>query len=159
MLSNIRTKFLRRLMYMKKDNWKITWFTRWEEILNDDFFHEWNSWIENAHNPHVFYHPVMGKIWIETYLPLRNIQPLFCLADQGDIKIFMPLVLWRRNWKNAFLKHVVPLGYSDYDYHDPIIVGTPSQNQLDYFWSVVFHFIDTLNIDLIDISGIHGENR
>ena len=137
-------------------DWKFTWFTNWDKIMSDDFMSRWQQWIDNADDPHVFYHPVMGKIWIETYLPLRKIQPLFCLAEQEDMKIFMPLVMWRRNWKNAFLKHIIPLGYSDYDYNDSLVIGGPGWKDIDQFWEKLIADLKKKNPDKIEITGIRG---
>jgi CelD/BcsL family acetyltransferase involved in cellulose biosynthesis len=138
-------------------DWKFTWFTNWDEILRDEFMNRWQQWVDKADDPHVFYHPVMGKIWIETYLPLRKIQPLFCLAEQGDMKIFMPLVMWKRNWKNAFLKHIVPLGYTDYDFNDPVVICHPDHGKIDKFWFKLINDLNKFNPDKIEITGIQSD--
>jgi CelD/BcsL family acetyltransferase involved in cellulose biosynthesis len=65
------------------------------------------------------------------------------------------MILWRRNWKNAFQRLLVPVGYSDYDYHDPIIVGPNHELFIESFWHEFAQELisaspvkfDSLNID------------
>ena len=72
---------------------------------------------------HVFFHPALCMAWLETYRPIRKLEPLFCIGDSNHNHFFLPLVLWRKNWKNAFQKVIVPVGYSDFDYHEPYCIG------------------------------------
>jgi hypothetical protein len=67
----------------------------------------------------------------------------------------MPLILWKQNWKNAFQRCLLPLGHSDFDYHDPLIIGHFSEDQYDEFWNKLFEEVDRINnIDRVYISGI-----
>ncbi len=55
-----------------------------------------------------------------------------------DAVAFLPLVLWCRNWKSAWQRLLVPVGYSDYDYHDPIFVGSEGEGHLAIdFWEAL----------------------
>lgn len=111
---------------------KIEYITDWETIYSDDFQKQWLEWVEKAENSHVFFHPALCMAWLETYRPLRNLEPYFAIGkDEGNV-IFLPLVLWKRNWKNAFQKLLIPVGYSDFDYHDPISVKKCT-NQISVF--------------------------
>ena len=107
------------------------WITTWDEIWSDAFVSQWLDWMDKSENAHVFFHPSLVKAWVNTYLPIRDIQPLFCVVSDKNTVVFLPLVLWKKNWKNAFLNTIVPVGYSDYDYHTPILVG----NSVEFEWS------------------------
>lgn len=118
-------------------HWKFHWLTRWDEIWAPDFLSQWQSWLDHSPSAHVFFHPALAKAWVETYLPLRNIKPVFLIAESSEHTIFFPLVLWKRDWKNAFQRILIPVGYSDYDYHNPIITGGDPGIMLvmDIFWT------------------------
>jgi len=119
---------------LKKESWKFHWLTRWDEIWADGFVQQWQSWLDESPSAHVFFHPALVKAWVETYLPLRDIRPYFLIAESPDHTVFFPLVLWRRNWKNAFQRLLIPVGYSDYDYHDPIVTGPEELFNWSAFW-------------------------
>lgn len=103
---------------------------------------EWHELAEAGVCSHVFFHPAMVKAWLETYKPLRHIKPLMIRADNGDNVALLPMVLWHRNWKNAFQKAIVPVGYSDFDYHDPLFRNHPSEHSLSEYWDGLIKFID-----------------
>lgn len=119
-----------------KMNWKFHWLTRWEEIWDESFVQQWQRWLDESPSAHAFFHPALVRAWIETYMPLRDIRPYFLIAESNKQKVFFPLVLWRRNWKNAFQRLLIPVGYSDYDYHDPIIVHSDGDtlDNMESFW-------------------------
>jgi hypothetical protein len=120
-----------------KTHWKFHWLTRWEEIWDEGFVRQWQAWLDESPSAHVFFHPAMVKAWMETYLPLRDLLPCFLIAESAAHIVFFPLVFWRRNWKNAFQKLLIPVGYSDYDYHDPIVVGLKTEESIgmNSFWA------------------------
>jgi len=96
--------------------------------------------------------------WLDTYRLLRNLTPLFCIAQKDDLRIFLPLVLWKQNWKNAFRKIVVPVGYSDFDYHDPLVNCTLSENEWANFYKLLASAIKSkLHYDAMEINGIRSE--
>ncbi len=114
-----------------------------------------NSFISQAETGHVFFQPEMIRSWLDTYLPLQNMTPIFVMGSDGRNEVFMPLVLWQRNWKNAFLKMIVPIGNSDYDYHDPIFKFKPTQEEVDSFWPRLVAFLKAnYKFDILDINGI-----
>ena len=115
-------------------SWKFHWLTKWDEIWHEDFVSQWQRWLDESPSAHVFYHPALVRAWIETYLPLRDIRPCFLVAEAPGQMVFFPLVLWRRNWKNAFQKLLIPVGYSDYDYHDPLFTENVAQSDKNIFW-------------------------
>jgi CelD/BcsL family acetyltransferase involved in cellulose biosynthesis len=135
---------------------KFEWITDWETIWSEPFQTQWLEWMEHSENAHIFFHPAMAKVWVDTYMPLRDIRPLFCSATEGENTIFLPLMLWNKNWKNAFEKAIVPIGYSDFDYHDPIVVGV-DLNNLERFWKAFFEEVESRwknSFDTITIDGI-----
>jgi CelD/BcsL family acetyltransferase involved in cellulose biosynthesis len=83
---------------------------------------------------HVFFHPALVRAWVDTYLQLQHIEPRFLVATHDGCTVFLPMVLWRKNWKNAFQRVLVPVGHSDYDYHDPIVVGANTECVWSDFW-------------------------
>ena len=136
------------------------WMTDWDEIWSDPFISQWNEWLQKSDNAHVFFHPTMVKAWVDTYLPIRDIKPMFCIVTYGDTTIFFPLVVWKKNWKNALLKTIIPVGYSDFDYHDPIVVGNDTMDW-ELYWDELVNELNTtwgVDFDSIDIDGIRKEN-
>jgi len=135
---------------------KFEWITNWDEIWSNDFVNEWNNWMEKSNTSHVFFHPDIAKVWIDTYMPIRDIKPMFCIAKYKNTTIFMPLVLWKKNWKNAFIKSIIPIGYSDYDYHDPIVVG--DEIDMNLFWKKLIENINrNFSYDEFLIDGIYSK--
>ncbi len=137
-------------------SWKLKIYRSWDEVDNPRFIDEWLKWMDNTPDPHVFFHPAMVKVWVDTYRSFQNISPLYCVAEYEDITVFLPLVLWRRNWKNAFLRLIVPVGFSDFDYHDPI-VSVPRTNEImDSFWNLIESRLLAGNLCRYDKISIHG---
>ena len=139
--------------------WKFEWITDWETIWSDDFTKKWRAWLDQSWSGHVFFHPALVRAWVETYMPLWNISPLFLTASHGDVTVFLPLILWQKNWKNAFLREIIPVGYSDFDYHDPIIVGKKEVYEQNNFWSTLSEELNLLGMsyDTINITGIRAK--
>lgn len=126
--------------------WNFEWITDWKTIWSGSFQGQWREWLEQSWSSHVFFYPSLVRAWVETYLPLRDIQPLFLVARQKETTIFFPLILWRRNWKNAFLREVIPAGNSDFDYHDPIVSGPPGEFDPESFWGSLITELERNNI-------------
>lgn len=133
------------------------WITHWDEVWSEEFVSQWNKWLEESENAHVFFHPAMVKAWVDTYKPIRDLKPIFCLAIYKDVTIFFPLVIWKKNWKNAFVNFIIPVGYSDFDYHTPIVTGNADGFSWSLFWG---NLDDEIKrqwhglYDQIEISGI-----
>jgi CelD/BcsL family acetyltransferase involved in cellulose biosynthesis len=137
-------------------NWEIKFVRSFDEIQSGSFKAHWQKNIEKAEINHVFFHPSLCLGWLDAYRPIRKIEPLFCLAIRGDIQIFFPLVLWKQNWKNAYRKLIIPVGYSDFDYHDPIVSRDLSQEEWHSFYSVLLVYLKSgFNYDSIYLNGIH----
>jgi CelD/BcsL family acetyltransferase involved in cellulose biosynthesis len=135
--------------------WEIDIITDWDEIYSDSFQDQWHSLIDNAINAHVFFHPSLCLPWIDSYRPIRNLTPLFCLANRGSVNIFLPMVLWRQNWKNGFLKVVIPVGHSDFDYHDPLVTHEQSLEQWSSFFNALKYTLkDKISFDELRLDGM-----
>lgn len=134
--------------------WKFEIYKDWNEIWADDFQNRWKSLLDISPTSHVFFHPIVAKVWIDTYLPLRALDPLFAWGTSDSNEVFLPLVLWHRNWKNAFLKSIIPVGYSDYDYHDPLFRNSVSKEELNVFWEDLTSELKKFGADEILIDGI-----
>lgn len=113
------------------------------------------SFLLKYNKENVFYHPVLLKVWLETYKSLRSHQSIFIKGISENNEVFLPLVLWKRNWKNVFMRTIVAVGNSDYDYHNPVFKTQPSEYELDKFWIDLIAFLRTnFKFDNISISGI-----
>nr|MBD5376412.1 GNAT family N-acetyltransferase [Bacteroides sp.] len=111
---------------------------------------------ESVQSEHVFFHPAMIEAWMKTYVPLRKMTPIYIKGVNGESAMYLPLVLWTRNWKNAFVRTLVAIGYSDFDYHDPIVNGErPDKEAISSFWSELISFLKSkYTIDSFTIEGI-----
>ena len=138
--------------------YSFEWVTDWNTINSEEFLELWLEFYRKADNSHVFLHPSLCLAWIDTYRPLRNIEPLFCIAKYQDNSVFLPLIIWRKNWKNLFQKVVVPIGHSDFDYHQPLIINESNNHSL-FFEQLVFEIELRFNFDVIEINGLfHGHS-
>ncbi len=139
--------------------WKFNITTDWDTIYSEAFQTEWENILHLSPNAHVFFTPVLVKVWIETYRPLRDLTPYFILAENDKgVKAFMPFVLWKRNWKNAFMHTLIPVGYSDYDYHDPIFTQDVTTDEIKSFWTALFEALKkSCTFDEFIIDGLHDK--
>lgn len=133
-------------------NFKIT--TDWGQIWNNSFQKQWQELLDASPTSHVFFHPTVAKVWVDTYMPLRKMDALFVWGKTESNSVFMPLVLWYRNWKSAFVKSIIPVGYSDYDYHDPLFLHSVSKDELCTFWGELLQELQKWGADEICINGI-----
>ncbi len=132
--------------------WKFEICDDWNVIWSKEYQQRWQNLLDISPNTHVFFHPSLVRAWIETYLPLRNISPLFVWGQdyENGNEAFIPLVLWKRNWKNAFLHTIVPVGYSDY--HNPIMKY--QSVDMSVFWGTLISRLKSYSPDVIIIEGI-----
>lgn len=118
-------------------SWKLSIHKRWEEVDAPSFTEQWLKLMENPSQAHVFFHPALLSAWAGTCRSSRQIEPVYCIAEAEGVTFFLPLVLWNRNWKNAFVRMLVPAGYPDFDYHDPVVGGEASKEMVDSFWELI----------------------
>jgi CelD/BcsL family acetyltransferase involved in cellulose biosynthesis len=136
--------------------WKFEVCDNWEQIWDAEYQRQWIHLLDVSPNAHVFFHPALVKAWVKTYLPLRDLTPIFIRGYENDDEVFFPLVLWKKNWKNAFLHTIIPVGYSDYDYHEPIFLKKFTENQIQLFWQEIWDFLlKKYSFDEFMIDGLH----
>lgn len=117
----------------------------------------WYNILMQSLTSHVFFHPTVAKIWVDTYMPLRKMTPLFVWGESANgNKVFLPLVLWKRDWKGAFVHSIIPVGYSDYDYHDPLFQNEPSGEELSSFWDELIALLNSYRADDILLNGFRN---
>lgn len=139
--------------------WQFEWLVKWEDILNPAFESQWRDWIDKSADAHVFFEPSVVRAWVETYERLKHIEPRFLIArSDNHCMIFLPLVQVKENWKGAWQTSLLPVGYSEFDYHDPIVVGHQDPSLIKSFWKTLFAEI-TLRwgraFDVVAINGLH----
>ncbi len=136
------------------NNWNIEIIKDWNIIFSEKNKKKWMEVLDKSPNAHVFFHPALVEAWVETYRPLRKLEPLFIWGTHDDIQVVFPLVRWKRNWKNAFQKMIVPMGYSDFDYHDPIFSKEVSSEEIQSFYVKLLSYLK--DFDSIVFDGIHS---
>lgn len=137
-------------------SWKVQVHRAWDEVDDPSFIRQWKRWMQDSADAHVFNHPALVTAWTDTYRSLQDITPLYVVAETDGFRAFLPLVLWRRNWKNAFVRVIVPAGYSDYDYHDPVVAGQGGQAVRDSFWFSIEGFLSEEIKDRYDKIMLNG---
>lgn len=137
--------------------WSFEIYNDWKEIWSETFLMKWNHIYESSPFSHVFFHPAVARIWIDTYMPLRKITPIFVWGRYKDIEVFLPLVLWKKNWKQVFMKSIVSVGYSDYDYHDPLFSKMISDDEKEAFWVDLFESLKIYHADEVCLEGIRSD--
>lgn len=134
--------------------WRFKIVQNWKEVWEVEHLNNWNNLLMQSPTSHVFFHPIVAKIWKDTYMPLRNMTPLFVWGESTNgNKVFLPLVLWKRDWKGAFVHSIIPVGYSDYDYHDPLFQNEPSEEELSSFWNELIALLSSYKADEILLNG------
>ena len=138
--------------------WKFEISNDWEEIKSDAYQKRWLRLLDVSPNPHVFFHPSLIKVWVTTYLPIRKFSLIFIWGKESKTgnEVFFPLVLWQKNWKNAFLRTIVPAGYSDFDYHDPIFSKTITHPEIQIFYEQLLSLLnENYRYNTIVFDGLH----
>ncbi len=138
--------------------WEFEIIKDWGTIMSDSFYNKWTDLFKQSDDANVFFHPTVAMAWIKTYLPLRKISPLFFLGTNSvsGSKAFMPFIYWHMNAKNMFQRVIVPLGYSDFDYHNMLFTNNEHvgfDDKLNFF-SLCIEHLKHLDFDRIHIDGI-----
>jgi len=116
-------------------SWSFEWLTDWNAIWSPDFINQWEKWVNESPTGHVFFLPAIIRAWVETYKPLRRIEPQFLIAShESGRKVFLPLVYEEGNWKTGWHRIIVPPGYGECDYLDPIVIGDGSGEWISDWW-------------------------
>ena len=141
--------------------WRFDWITSWDEVWDPAFVAQWKTWMEQSPYAHVFFEPCLVRAWYETYRELRNIEPRFLIARRdSESTVFLPLVYDCGGWKDAWQRVIKPVGYSEFDYHDPIVVGDTASIKWAPFWD---NFIAEVwgrwkrSVDTTSIARVRGD--
>lgn len=139
---------------------QFEWVETWEDVCSPLFVEQWKRWVETADNSHVFSHPELALAWIATYRSLWNMSPRFLIARSEGMEVFFPLVVWTRNAKHLWQRLLVPVGYADFDYCEPLLVGGLQNNSWAEIWrmlkaEIIRHLGN--EVDQVDIPGIRQE--
>jgi CelD/BcsL family acetyltransferase involved in cellulose biosynthesis len=136
-------------------SWQFDILRTWEEVDDPAFLERWQRAYDTAPSRHVFSSPLLVKTWTDCYRKFQEIEPVYFIARSGGTEIYLPLVIWRRNWKNMFLRILVPAGYSDFDYHDPVVSCPVTNSLMTSFWTLVQQqVIEAIAYDKIDLNGM-----
>ena len=141
----------------KPNQFQFEWITDWETINSDVFQQKWLNWCVTAVNSHVFFHPTLANVWIKSYKTVWKISPLFAIATKNNTIIFFPLVHIRLNARSFFKQIIAPVGYSSFDYCDPLIIGDP-QDYSSQFFEEFYEELKAFNYDSLELKGLHIEN-
>jgi CelD/BcsL family acetyltransferase involved in cellulose biosynthesis len=144
---------------LKSYPWQFEWLTSWEAVWDQSFMAQWHKWIDQSVDAYVFFEPSVVGAWVETYERLKHIEPRFLIAKGGNCTIFLPLVLVKDSWKGAWQTSLRPVGYAEFDYHDPIMVGHADPSMIKSYWESLFSEIDSRwgrSLDLVAINGLRS---
>lgn len=101
--------------------WHFSWLTTWPDVFEGAESAEWMDFLGRSSSRHVFFTPALIRAWISTHQEISIVEPRFLLAQsEAGATVFLPLVITRRNWKNAGLRVMHSVGLVEYDYHDPL---------------------------------------
>lgn len=81
-----------------------------------------------AEYSHVCWHPVLLKVWYDSYKGIRRLSLywVWAIDDETYNVAMFPLVLWKRDYRGIFANVVLPIGGFDLDYHEPIFLYRPT---------------------------------
>lgn len=129
-------------------NWKFRWITDLEYIKSPVFTRWWREKLETASNKHVFFHDLLTLAWMED----KKVRPFFCIAEFENITVFYPLVIL----KKGLLRRLVPAGYDDFDYLEPLFCCPLNSETVESFWNnLISEFKrNEKNWDVIELRGI-----
>jgi hypothetical protein len=137
--------------------WEIKWIKDWEKVYSFEFQSLWQNIFNCNPDNQVFFHPEIVKAWFTSYKKVENITPLICHAKLFNIDLILPLVSWKRNIKNLRQRIIIPVGGSEFDYHDPISNERLSPDVIDSFWEELTESIHhNFYFNKLYINGLHS---
>lgn len=155
--NEINVRLQNQLNCLNNDQFRVKRLTSWDEIYSPDFQNIWSTFYNKENTNHVFFHPALSTAWIDTYRKIRDLTPLFYLFELKNKRMLIPLVIWRKNWRNVHQTVIKPLGFNDFDYADPVSTGNFRKYDFVRIWEAILSDIEkNFNHDLINISGIHN---
>lgn len=139
--------------------WRFNIIQDWNSVRDENNLYAWIYQLKFSPFSHVFFHPTMVKIWLDTYMPIRKMSPLFVWGESSNgNKVFLPLVMWKKDWRGGCLRSIIPVGYSDYDYHDPLFLNYPNEDELNSFWSELLTLLRPYHADEILLEGFRDRS-
>ncbi len=134
---------------------KMTWITGWDEIYSAEVQQIWLNHFTLDATATVFQHPQMGMTWLDAYRHNRDLKPLFCLMQNRFQSILYPLVMWCRNGRNAHQRLVIPVGFSDFDYLNPLVISSENTAfPADYYAIITHELTHKFRADAVQLTGI-----
>jgi len=141
---------------LNPDDWKFNWLTSWDEIEDADFTSQWQKWFDYSNeNANIFFSPAITGAWYRTYKS-EHINPRFLIATcPNELTVIFPLVISTGRLIELFQRRLIPAGFDDFDYQDPIFVGETSDEIYVSFWQRFFREIEKQNdFDIVVIPRI-----
>lgn len=140
-------------------DWNFEWITTWEGIREPGFRTWWRRLYESDTNATVFASPDLAWAWIEARGAERACKPQFLVGRTEGVEALLPLLLRRGRWQDAFPRILQPLGYNDFDYHDPLFSSPVIPEPLvASFWRGVIAEVDRAHhgaADVLEIRRLH----
>lgn len=137
------------------DTWKFSWITSWDEVWHGRLKTCWTGTQNDALYCSPFYYQPNLQAWVDAKGGEAQLSPIFVLAEARNANsILLPLVMAKPSKRKSRLQTALPVGHTDYDYHDPIILG-PSANSYCItadFWSELARALtrsSTIEVDRI----------
>lgn len=119
----------------ERRRWDFHWITSWEDVWAPGFRAYWQTVLKDSPNMHVFFHPALVRAWVDSVAEVYELEPRFIVArSDGDVSVFLPLVLVRMGWKDLWRRKLAPVGYMGFDYHDPLLIGPDTPDVWSSFW-------------------------
>jgi CelD/BcsL family acetyltransferase involved in cellulose biosynthesis len=146
---------------LQADAWQFKWITRWDDVWLPSFVDQWKEWVERSPTAHVFFEPCIVRAWYKTYRSLRKIEPRFLVANNSSrCTVFYPLILDRCGWKDSWLRILRPIGFNEFDYHDPVFHDLQNAKNHLTFWNALFRELKSnmSDVDLVIIPRVREQS-
>lgn len=140
---------------MANEVWKIKFIKDWDEINSLEFQDLWLRWSQTSLKDNVFFHPKIAIPWVNAYSKIWGISPMYALAENGKTVVFFPLVKIEQNIRSFYRKIIAPVGFSSYDYCDPLILGEDTCH-ISGFYPALINALKKEMCDWITFKGLHN---
>lgn len=120
--------------------WQFEWISSWEQVWSESFLSYWQHLRGSERVSHVFTSPAILRVWQEYVCGNTEVSARVALGwhSSGTRSLF-PLVRICSDWRHGGCRSLVPAGYGDLDYHDPILVGSHEPAVMTSFWPDFLH--------------------
>jgi len=142
--------------------WQFEWLTTRDAIERPDFIAWWRCLSEAAASPQPFFTPEVVGAWLKVYSGVVHWEPRFLVGHRkGGGELLLPLVSMRGEWKDAWPRVWQPVGFNDFDYHDPLVSPDLASCEED-LWDVVLAEVQRAgagNADVLLIPRLHAPRQ